>query len=89
MERFIGSIRRERLNHFIFFGAQNLDHVVQVRPARYHARRPHQGRKNELLVRPTTVRSFTVADEATFSLRDVRRRKPLGGLLEHYERVAN
>jgi putative transposase len=87
VERFIGSIRRECLDHFIFFGARHLDAVVQTWLAHYHAERPHQGRENELLVRPTGSKPSDV-DAEIFSLQDVRCRKRLGGLLKHYERVA-
>jgi putative transposase len=50
VERFIGLIRRECLNHFVSFGAKHLDAVACVWLAHYHAERPHQGYKNELLV---------------------------------------
>ena len=88
IERFIGSIRRECLNHFVFFGVNHLDTIARSWLAHYHAERPHQGRENELLVRPPTAEKSATIDTATFSLRDVRCRKRLGGLLKHYERVA-
>lgn len=88
VERFIGSIRSECLNHFVFFGAKHLDAVARSWLAHYHAERPHQGRENELLVPPPTTEKSATLDAATFSLHDVRCRKRLGGLLKHYERVA-
>jgi len=88
VERFIGSIRRECLDHFVFFGVKHLDSVVRVWLEHYHAERPHQGRENELLVRSPRTNKPQVADAAAFSLRDIRCRKRLGGLLKHYERVA-
>lgn len=84
VERFIGSIRRECLNHFFFFGAQHLDTVARSWLAHYHAERPHQGRENELLVRTPAAEKSAGIDTTTFSLRDVRCRKRLGGLLKHY-----
>lgn len=88
VERFIGSIRRECLDHFVFFGTKHLNGVVRSWLEHYHAERPHQGRENELLVSPIKSRKSAVADEITFSLRDIRCRKRLGGLLKHYERIA-
>lgn len=87
VERFIGSIRRECLNHFVFFGAKHLDAVACSWLAHYHPERPHQGREIELLMRAPGKRK-PVADSMTFSLRDVCCRKRLGGLLKHYERAA-
>lgn len=89
VERFIGSIRRECLNHFVFFGAKHLDSVARAWLDHYHAERPHQGRENEPLVRPRGTKQAPVAEgAATFKLRDVRCRRRLGGLLKHYERIA-
>lgn len=88
VERFIGSIRRECLNHFVFFGAKHLDAVADAWLAHYHAERPHQGRENELLVRPSRTKKTVAETDMAFSLRDVRCRKRLGGLLKNYERVA-
>lgn len=88
VERFIGSIRRECLNHFVFFGAKHLDSVVRSWLEHYHAERPHQGRENELLVRPLRNEKHPIVDSVAFSLRDIRCRRRLGGLLKHYERVA-
>lgn len=42
IERFIGSIRRECLNHFVFFGVNHLDTIARSWLAHYHAERPHQ-----------------------------------------------
>ncbi len=43
VERFIGSLRSECLNHFIFFGTRHLDSVANSWLQHYHAERPHQG----------------------------------------------
>ena len=88
VERFIGSIRRECLDHFVFFGVRHLDRVADSWLDHYHAERPHQGRENELLVRPQGTKKAAVGEIASFSLHDIRCRKRLGGLLKHYERVA-
>jgi putative transposase len=88
VERFIGSIRRECLDHFVFFGAKHLDVVARSWLKHYHVERPHQGRENELLVRSKRTEKPQVAAATTFSLRDVRCRNRLGELLKHYERLA-
>ena len=87
VERFIGSIRRECLDHFVFFGVKHLDRVATSWLEHYHAERPHQGRENELLVRSAGMRKAAGGEIASLSLRDIRCRKRLGGLLKHYERV--
>lgn len=88
VERFIGSIRRECLDHFVFFGVRHLDSVANSWLDHYHAQRPHQGRENELLVRPQGTKKAAGDEITTLSLRDIRCHKRLGGLLKHYERVA-
>lgn len=88
VERFIGSIRRECLDHFVFFGIRHLDSVVHSWLEHYHVERPHQGRENELLVRSRGTKKTGDGEMGMLSLRDIRCRKRLGGLLKHYERVA-
>jgi hypothetical protein len=89
VERFIGSIRRECLDHFVFFGTEHFDRVARSWLEHYHAERPPDGRENKLLIRPPgKQRSPTVTEGATFSLCDVRCGKRFGGLLMHFERVA-
>ncbi len=84
VERFIGSIRQECLDHFVFFGVTHLDSVANSWFEHYHAERPHQEREDELLVRSLRTKKSEVA-AAAFALRC---RKQLGGLLKHYDRVA-
>jgi putative transposase len=52
VERFIGTIRRECLYHFIFFGLTHLDNVMKTWLGFYHQLCPHQGLENELLLKP-------------------------------------
>lgn len=66
VERFIGSIRRECLNHFFFFGAQHFDTVARSWLARYHVECPDQGRENELLARMPAAEKSATIDTATF-----------------------
>jgi len=74
VERFIGTVRCECLNHFLFFGTQYLDSVLKTLLKFYPQQRPHQGRDNELLMgnrRFTKSELTTIAE--TISLDDVRR----------------
>lgn len=80
-ESWIGSLKRECLNHFFCFALRQLDHVVQTY-AMYHNRfRPHQGLAN----RPPGA-------NGDLAERDQRgpicRKNWLGGLLSHYYRNA-
>jgi putative transposase len=87
IERFIGTIRRECLHHFLFFGLTHLDSVLKTWLAYYHQQRPHQGIENELPVRPKRKHGKPVEDE-TISLADIRCQQQLGGLLKSYSRRA-
>lgn len=87
VERFIGSIRSECLNHFLFFGTRHLDSVIRAWLEHYHGERPHQGVGNELLVKRSDGTKSSPRN-APFKLRDVRCRRRLGGFIKHYERSA-
>jgi putative transposase len=93
VERFIRSLRYECLNHFVFFGTQHLDSVAASYRTHYMNERPHQGKDNELLVRPKEKKSTRRFQEQPtgddrLSMADIRCHKRLGGLLEHYSRKA-
>jgi len=51
-ESWIGSLKRECLNHFFCFSLRQLDHIVQTYGLYYNLHRPHQGLDN----RPPGVR---------------------------------
>jgi putative transposase len=90
VERFIGSLRTECLNQFVFFGLKHLSSVANCWLEHYHCERPHQGVGNELLVcTPQAGRpQARVPEQTTFRLRDLRCTKRLGGLLKSYTRRA-
>jgi len=82
-ESWIGSLKRECLNHFFCFSLRQLDHIVQTY-ASYHNRfRPHQALGN----RPLGVAEDPRPVDDTEAAR-IRRRRWLGGLLSHYYRQA-
>jgi putative transposase len=90
VERFLGSLRWECLDHFLFFGLKHLDSVAACFVEHYLRERPHQGKENDLLIRTKGRRSQVdkQADESPISLHDVRCQQRLGGLLKHYSRKA-
>ena len=77
-ETWVGSLKRECLNHFIYFGEGHLDHILQEYADYYNRCRPHQGKGNVLLRRS---RQRSAGGEVVCESR-------LGGLLRHYRRSA-
>ena len=79
-ERFIGSVRRECLDHIIPLGERHLRHVLhEYVKHHYQYERPHQGLDNALVNSPASAAN----DNA-----EVVRRSRLGGLLSYYYRSA-
>lgn len=56
-ERFLGSVRRECLNHVIVLGERHLQTVLLEYVAYFNASRPHQGLDQRIPVPSTTTRS--------------------------------
>ncbi len=79
-ERWVGTVRRELLDHLLIFGRRHLEYVLREFIIRYHEDRPHQGlgqrvpRESGL---PSTSRTGPVI-----------RRDRLGGFLHEYRRAA-
>src|SRR5690606_20520139 len=48
-ESWIGSMKRECLNHFACFGLRHFNHIVQTYTNYYNHVRPHQGKDNHPL----------------------------------------
>jgi len=82
-ERFVQSVRRECLDHFIVFGETHLRYLLSEYLAYYHQHRPHQGLAN----RPLGWTEPPVA-EMDRPLGDVVCHERLSGLLRHYQRSA-
>jgi putative transposase len=83
-ESWIGSLKRECLNHFFCFSLGQLDHIVQIY-ARYHNEfRPHQGLGN----RPPGVTEDPQAQSMETGGGSIKCQRWLGGLLKHYYRQA-
>jgi putative transposase len=80
MERWIQSLRRECLDHFVPVGLRHLDHLVSEYLEHYHRERPNQGMGNRLLGdRPP-------GHDPPLDEGEVVCRVRLGGVLRHYER---
>lgn len=78
MERWIQSLRKECLNHFVPVGLRRLDHLVSEYLIHYDRERPHQSMGNRPLAGhdPPATRGEIVC------------RSRLAGVLRHYERKA-
>ena len=77
-ERFLGSVRRECLDHILVLGEGHLRRILAAYVTHYNRARPHQG----LELRPP-VPSVLQARSGP-----VRRRDVLGGLIHEYDREA-
>jgi transposase InsO family protein len=76
-ERFLGSLRRECLNHFLILGEKHLYRVVKEYTKYFNRARPHQGIEQRIPCRPE--RPETPTDNRTLTSRSV-----LSGLHHDY-----
>jgi putative transposase len=76
-ERFIGTLRRECLDHILIIGPRHLDAVLREFAQHYNTHRPHRS----LHQRPPTD---TTPPLSTATIRPLRRKR-LGGLLHEYQ----
>jgi Integrase core domain len=79
-ERFVGTLRRECLDHVLVLGQRHLRQILAEYARHYNGHRPHQGLQQE----PPLRRSSQAVDiSAGIELRQV-----LGGLISEYRRAA-
>jgi len=81
VERFVESIQKECLDHFVAFGPEHMDYLIQQYVEHYHTERPHQAKENL----PLTAGPPTAPTESSG---DIVCRERLGGVLRHYYRAA-
>ncbi len=86
-ERYVLSCKTECLNHFVVFGLNRLQYVVDCYTSYFNERRPHQGIGNRIPA------EYNVNDERrggimSFQARNIFRKDSLGGLLKSYSRNA-
>lgn len=84
IERFIQTLRKECLDHFVILGTKHLDHLCREFAVHYHEERPHQSLDNEPIVKPPPHND---RDERVV-VGEIRCRQRLGGLLKSYGRKA-
>jgi putative transposase len=80
-ERWVGTVRREVLDHLLIFGPRQLEFVLREFIDHYHTARPHQG-----LGQRTPIRAAEVRSEPDTA--QVIRIDRLGGLIHEYARAA-
>jgi transposase InsO family protein len=79
-ERFVGTLRRECLDHMLILGEQHLREVLAEYARHYNGHRPHQGLQQESpLCQPGRVADITARIERT---------SIIGGLISEYRRAA-
>jgi len=78
-ERFIGTLRRECLDHLLILGKQHLRAVLAEYSQHYNGHRPHQGRSQ----RPPQCEPGQVIDVTA----RIERRQAVGGLISEYRRA--
>ena len=79
-ERFVGTLRRECLDHALILGERHLREVLAEYARHYNGHRPHQGRQQEPPLRqPGHAVDITAR---------IERRRVVGGLINEYRRAA-
>jgi putative transposase len=79
-ERFVGTLRRECLDHVLILGERHLRSVLAEYARHYNGHRPHQGLQQE----PPQRQSSQTPDITA----RIERRQVLGGLISEYRRAA-
>jgi len=79
-ERFVGTVRRECLDHLLIAGDRHLRAVLAEFQTHYNEHRPHQGRRQL----PPNHRADQIIDPVA----RIRRKQVLAGLIDEYHRAA-
>jgi hypothetical protein len=79
-ERFVGTLRRECLDHLLIYGERQLRTVLVEYERHFNDHRPHQGR----FLRPPLHNPNKVIDMTA----QIHRRKTVAGLINEYRRAA-
>ena len=77
--RFVGTLRRECLDHILILGEGHLRQVLAEFASYYNEHRPHQGLRQEPPRPPGRAVDTTAR---------IERRQVLGGLISEYRRAA-
>ena len=81
-ERFLGSVRRECLDHFLILHEKQLHRLLKTSVMYYNQARPHQGIRQRIPDPPALSASPPNQPNQVISL------PVLGGLHHHYQRAA-
>lgn len=81
VERFIQTMKKECLDHFVVFGKTHMEYLVAEMVTHYHEERPHQSKENMPLLPAKRSKDVGFVDAAPIVCRP-----RLGGLLKHYYR---
>jgi transposase InsO family protein len=84
-ERWIQSCRHELLDRMLVWNQAHLRHALHQYELHYNAHRPHRGIAN---ARPLQPLPEPIANPATITHLDIRRRDRLGGVLREYRHAA-
>lgn len=87
-ESWIGSFKRECLDHFACFSLGHLDHIGQEYVRFLNRHRPHQGLGNLTIEAAASRSRGDPQFEETRDVGSLTCRQFLGGLLRHYSREA-
>jgi putative transposase len=79
-ERFVKTVRRERLDHLLILGERHLQRILEQYLRHYNAERPHRGLSLE-----TPEPRAAAANRGDGAVARVDR---LGGLIHEYQRIA-
>jgi putative transposase len=80
-ERFVGTIRRELLDHILIINHRHAVAVLQQYARHYNEHRPHRALDQAAPLRH-------LPDRTTTEIHHARRRDRLGGLIHEYQQVA-
>jgi putative transposase len=84
-EFWIGSLKRECLNHFLCWGTRHLDHIVDAYVGYHNTVRPHQGLENVPIPERGKVPRYR---DDTEPIGKIDCQEWLGGLIKSYYREA-
>jgi putative transposase len=84
IESWIGSLKRECLNHFFCFSLRQLDYIVQTYASYHNKHRPHQGLGNK----PPGATQLWLRRWKEINSGEIHCQQWLGGMLKHYYRKA-
>ncbi len=76
-ESWVGTIKRECLNHFIVFGERHLRYLISEYVKHYNENRPHKAMNNMPLKKTELSKGNTG---------EIKCQSKLGGIIKHYYR---